>query len=68
MSPSQRKAVAQRIAQVLRRANREAETDDEPSEARGIFHAAQSFADEFAAADPGFVRGRFIKDVTADPS
>jgi len=68
MTPSQREVVAQRIAQVLRRAQREADAVDEVSEARGILHAAQSFADEFAAADPGFDRTRFIKDVTVDPS
>jgi hypothetical protein len=68
MNPSQHEAVAQRIAQVLRCARREADAADELSEARGIVHAAQSFADEFAATDPAFDRGQFIKDATEDPS
>jgi hypothetical protein len=68
MNPSQRESVAQRIAQVLQRTHQEADAVDELSEARGIFHAAQSFADEFAAADPGFDSERFIKDATRDRS
>jgi len=47
---------------------KEADAVDELSEARGIFHAAQSFADEFGAADPGFDSERFIKDATRDRS
>jgi hypothetical protein len=65
---TQREAVGQLIARVLRQAHREAEAVNELSEARGILHVAQSFADELADADPGFDRTRFIEDVAFDPS
>ena len=58
--------VDQLIARVLRRAHRTAEALDTPNEARAILHLAQSFADELAAADPGFNRLRFIRDATED--
>jgi hypothetical protein len=65
---TQREAVDQRIARVLRRVYREADAVNALSEERAIFHVAQSFADELSAADPGFDRVRFINDVTLDPS
>ncbi|MFL5852454.1 MAG: hypothetical protein ACJ76M_13620 [Solirubrobacteraceae bacterium] len=68
MNPPQHETVAQRTAQILQRAHQEADAVGELGEARGILHAAHSFADEFATADPGFDRGQFIKDVTEDPS
>jgi hypothetical protein len=61
-------AVDQLIARVLRRAHRKAEAVNARSEARAILHVAHSFADELAAADPGFDRLRFIKEATEDPS
>jgi hypothetical protein len=63
---TRREAVDQLIARVLRQALREADAVNAVGEARGIFHVAQSFADDLAAADPRFDRARFIKDVALD--
>ena len=63
---TQREAVDTLIARVIHQALREADAVNAVSEARGIFHVAQSFADELAAADPGFDRARFIKDAALD--
>jgi hypothetical protein len=63
---TRREAVDQLIARVSRQALQEADAVNAVSEARGIFHFAQSVADELAAADPGFDRARFIKDVALD--
>ena len=54
----------QLIARVLRRELREADAVNALSEERGIFHVAESFADELASAAPGFDRVRFIEDAT----
>jgi hypothetical protein len=56
------------VARVLRRAHREAEAVNAPSEARAILEVAHSFADELAAADPDFDRLEFISRATHDPS
>jgi hypothetical protein len=58
----------QLVARVLRRAHQQADAVNAPSEARAILHVAHSFADELAAADPGFHRQRFIRDATEDPA
>ena len=58
----------QLIVRVLRRELREADAVDALSEVRGIFHVAQSFADELASAEPGFDRLRFIGDAMEGPS
>jgi len=54
------------IARVLGRAHREAQSYDDPSEARTILLLAHSFADELAA-DPEFDRVRFVHTVTESP-
>jgi hypothetical protein len=56
------------IARVLRRAHQAAEAMDGPDEARGVLHVAHCFADELAAASPGFDRQRFITAVEEGPS
>ena len=50
-----------------RRAHLAAEAHDDPSAERAILDVAQLFADEFAVADPGFDRVRFIVAATEDP-
>ena len=60
--------VDQLIARVLRRAHRNANAANSPSEARAVLHVAHSFADELAAADPGFDRPRFVAMATEAPS
>ena len=60
--------VDEMVARVLRRAHQQAEAVNAPSEARAILDVAQSFADELAAADPGFDRLQFIQSATEDPS
>jgi hypothetical protein len=61
-------AIEELIAHVLGRAHRMAERFNAPDEARAIFHAAHSFADELAGADPQFDRLRFIQTATNSPS
>ena len=58
----------QLIGRTLQRAHRQAEAANAPSEARAVLHVAQRFADELEAADPGFDRVRFMKDVMDDLS
>jgi hypothetical protein len=59
MNPPQHETVTQLAAQIFQRAHQEADAVGELGEARGILHAVQSLADEFAAADPGFDGGQF---------
>ena len=61
-------AIAQLIAYVLCRAHQTACALMAPDEARAILSVAHSFADELAAANPGFDRLRFIRNATEDPS
>ena len=56
--------IVQYVAHVLRRAHQTAETDNEPNEARAIFHVAVSFASELETTYPEFDRLRFIKAAT----
>jgi hypothetical protein len=59
--------VEELIARVLGRAHRQMEVRGAPNEARGILHAAHSFADELSAMDPRFDRMRFMKEATENP-
>jgi hypothetical protein len=68
MSVSPRPTDDELIARVLRRAHQRAEDVDDPNEARGILYLAHSFADELAATNPRFDRGRFIRHATEQPA
>ena len=57
-------AVEQFVAHVLRRAHETAENDNNPDEARAIFHVAVSFASELETANPQFDRYQFIEAAT----
>jgi hypothetical protein len=57
-------AVEHFVAHVLRRANDTAKNDNNPDEARAIFHVAVSFAAELETTDPEFDRFRFIETAT----
>ena len=49
------------ITEVLARAHRTAQAEDEPNEARAVLHIARTFADELAETDPEFDRVGFIE-------
>ena len=68
LAPGNPEAVDHLIADVLRRAHREAEDLHAPEEARAILKVTHSFADELATTDPRFDRRRFIRSAMEDPS
>ena len=57
-------AVERFVAAVLRRAHETAAGDDNPDEARAIFHVAVAFAGEMETTIPEFDRFRFIEAAT----
>ena len=65
---SDRVAVDQYIADVLRTAHQTAEAADEPDDARAILHVAELFAEKLAETIPHFDRLRFVNAITRDPA